>query len=254
MKKAKKVLALVLVLALTVALSVAGTIAYLSDKDGQVNTFVTGNVAIDLWEDFDNDGDGLEKLMPVTYNEDGTRREDNVVEKEVYVTNDGSEDAYVRVHIAIPTILDDGDPNFNAAKNTLHFNYEEESVGEGKWNWSKGIDTETGDNWNFYTTTIDNVGYNVYVVTYETALAKDEQTVDAMSQVYLDHKVTNETITGIKQVLGENWYIYVAAEGTQKAGFNDAYDALNTTFGVPGDYHFDWATVATTGKTLVDLD
>ena len=75
-----------------------------------------------------------------------------------------------------------------------------------------------------------------------------------MSQVYLDHKVTNETITGIKQVLGENWYIYVAAEGTQKAGFNDAYDALNTTFGVPGDYHFDWATVATTGKTLVDLD
>lgn len=251
----KKLLAVSMVAALGVT-AVGGTLAYFSDTDAQKNTFTTGNVAIDLWEDFgDNDSEGIEELIPAVGSaQNGTLK--NGIEKEVYVTNTGSEDAYVRVHIAIPSILDNAQPDFDASKNVLHFNYSEDSVAEDKWNWSKSVDGTTGSNWNYYTIKIDGIDYNVYVVTYETKLAKDESTVDAMSQVYLDSKTSNEDITKIKGTLGDNWYIYVAAEGTQAEGFDDAYTALNTAFGNPTDSTYtskiDWKTVS--GKTWVDTD
>ena len=237
--KMKKVLALVLALCLAMAMGVGATLAYLTATDNKVNTFTVGNVAIDLTEDFDA---SLSKLLPATGSaQDGTLK--NGVEKKVYVTNKGSEDAYVRVHIAIPTILDDGDPNFDASNNVLHFNYNSENVGAGKWDWSKTAGAVYEGDWNFYPETINNIQYNVYVVTYEAALAKDAKTVDAMSQVYLDSKVSNDDITRIKETLGDEWKILVAAEGVQAAGFENAYDALNTAFGVPGAYDVDWSTV-----------
>ena len=245
MKKIRKVLTFVLVIALTFATAVGVTMAYFMDEDTQVNTFTTGNVAIDLWEDFgDNDEKGIEELIPAVGSaQDGTLK--NGVEKEVYVKNTGSEDAYVRVHIAIPDVLDSGDPEFDASSNVLHFNFKEDSVGEGKWDWSKTTGAEYSGDWNYYETTIGGVTYNVYVVTYEDILESDEETVDAIHQVYLDKKVTNEDIAKIKtgkdaegnvvcEALGEDWKIYVVAEGTQAAGFSNAYEALNESFGTPG--------------------
>lgn len=227
----KKILSLCLVLALAATAVVGGTLAYFSDTDAQKNTFTTGNVAIDLWEDFGNN-DGIEELIPAVGSaQDGTLK--NGIEKKVFVENTGSEEAYVRVHIAIPTLLDDGDPSFNASKNVLHFNYAPESVADGKWNWSKSADTATGDNWNYYTASINDVSYNVYVVTYESILASTNVTPDAISQVYLDSRTTNEDISNIKNAIGDEWYIYVVAEGTQAAGFENAYDALNEAFGDP---------------------
>lgn len=254
----KKILALCLVIALAVTAVTGVTLAYFSDTDAQKNTFTTGNVAIDLWEDFgDNDENGIEELKPATGSaQAGTLK--NGIEKEVYVDNTGSEDAYVRVHIAIPSILDDGDPNFDASANILHWNFSKDNYGNGKWNWTKtaggtGYDAK---NWNYYTTTIDQISYNVYVATYETALKSSETTVNAIHQVYMDSETTNEDITRIKETLGDNWYIYVAAEGTQAEGFTDAYEALNTAFGNPADSAYtskiDWKTVS--GKTWVDTD
>ena len=86
--------------------------------------------------------------------------------------------------------------------------------------------------------------YNVYVVTYGTALESGAVTPEkAMTQVYLDSKVTNDDITKIVEELGANWQIKVVAEGAQSAGFDNAYDALNTAFGVPGAYTPDWSGV-----------
>lgn len=252
----KKILTLCLVACLAATAIVGGTLAYFSDTDAQKNTFTTGNVAIDLWEDFgDNDPLGTEELIPATGSaQAGTLK--NGIEKEVFVENTGSEDAYVRVHIAIPSILDNANPDFDASKNVLHFNYDEESVADGKWNWSKSVDGTTGSNWNHYTTTIDNISYNVYVVTYETKLTTGDVTLDAIHQVYLDSKTTNEDIEKIKKTLGDNWYIYVAAEGTQAEGFENAYEALNTAFGNPTDSTYtskiDWKAVS--GKTWVDTE
>lgn len=251
----KKILSLCLVLCLAATAIVGGTLAYFSDTDAQKNTFTTGNVAIDLWEDFGNNDDGIEHLMPAVGSAQAGTLE-NGIEKEVYVENTGSEEAYVRVHIAIPSILDNAQPDFDASKNVLHFNFDNDSIVDGKWNWSNSASTTTGSNWNYYTTTIGGEEYNVYVVTHETKLAKGETTVDAIHQVYLDSETTNEDITRIKAELGDNWYIYVAAEGTQAEGFDDAYTALNTAFGNPTDASYtgsiDWTTVS--GKTWVDTD
>lgn len=172
----KKVLTICLIVALAATAIIGGTLAYFTDIDKADNTFVTGNVKIELQENFgDNDPKTPEKLLPATGSaQAGTLK--NGITKEVTVKNIGTEDAYVRVHIAIPSVLDNGNPEFDAGKNTLHFNYTGDSIGEGKWDWSKSTGAPYEGDWNYYETTIDNIKYNVYVVTYGTALKANEIT------------------------------------------------------------------------------
>ena len=228
MKKRIVALALV-VLMLTVAV-IGGTMAYFTDNDEATNVFTTGNVDIDLDENFDADNATLMPGIDIT--------------KEVDVKNLGTEDAFVRVHIAIPSMLDSGsedEPQFAAYNNTLHFNFSKESYAAGKWSWNKTVDGANypgnGGAWNMYQQTIDGILYNVYVVTYKTALATGDVADNAIYKVYLDTKVTNEQMSEIKRVLGANPQILVVAEGGQAAGFDDAYAALDKQFGVPGSYN-----------------
>lgn len=226
----KKILALALVVVLAVTAVTGATLAYFTDKDAETNVFTTGNVAIDLLEDFDQNS----KLLPGID-----------VEKAVRVQNTGTEDAFVRVHIAIPSMLDSGSedlPEFAAYNNTLHFNFSGDSVAASQWNWNAAADGAhypgNGGKWNMYQQKVDGVLYNVYVVTYMSALAHGEITgTDVIEKVYLDTKVTNEDVTAINEALGEI-KILVVAEGGQVAGFEGKpYDALNTQFGVPGTYN-----------------
>lgn len=240
----KRVLSIALIIALVAVIAV-GSFAYFTDTDKADNTFVTGNVDIELIENFgDNDPTTPEKLLPCTGSaQDGTLK--NGITKEVYVTNRGTEEAYVRVHIAIPSILDNGNPEFDAGKNALHFNYAPDSIGEGLWNWSKSNGAPYTGDWNYYETKVDGISYNVYVVTYATALKPAQGTTydytcAAMEQVYLDKNTSNEAIESYIDTLGANWHILVVAEGAQAAGFDNAYDALNTAFGVPGSYTVDF--------------
>ena len=232
----KKILSTCLAAVIAVMAITGASLAYLTDTDAEDNVFTVGNVKIDLTENFD---ESLAHLIPATGSAQAGTLE-NGITKEVFVTNTGSEKAYVRVHIAVPAILDDGNPSFDAGKNVLHFNYDDTNIGEGKWDWSNATGAPYEGNWNFYTTKINNIDYNVYVVTHEKELAKDEKTVSAMSQVYLDSKVTNEDIDRISETLKDGWHIYVAAEGVQQKGFTDAYAALNAAFGTPGTYN-PWA-------------
>lgn len=229
----KKITAISLCVALLAIAIVGASLAYFTDKDAKDNVFTTGKVDISLEENFEQNS----KLLPSTGSaQKGTLK--NGVTKEIQVKNEnGSEDAFVRVHIAIPQILDNGDSTFDAGQNILHFNYESASIGEGKWDWSKTTGAPYEGNWNYYETTIDNIKYNVYVVTYGTALKAGQTTPEkAMHQVYLDSKVTNADIEKINETLGANWEIKVVAEGCQSAGFDDAYAALNASFGTPGTY------------------
>lgn len=239
----KKILALCVVISLAAVAIIGGTLAYFTDTDAETNVFTTGNVKIDLIEKFDPDN---AKLMPGID-----------IQKEVYVKNIGSETAYVRVHIAIPSMLDSGskdEPQFAAYNNTLHWNFTEASVQEGAWSQlqnAKQVGPNSkypnwpgnGGTYNTYETTIDGVKYNVYVITYETALGAGETTPNpAINKVYLDTKVTNEGMTTILKELKEI-KVLVAAEAGQVAGFDDAYTALDTQFGVPGTYKVNWTTV-----------
>ena len=240
--KMKKVLAMALALVLAMAVGVGATLAYLKDTDKAVNTFTVGNVDITLHEDF---VDGS-KLLPGID-----------VKKAITVTNNGTEEAYVRIHMAIPSILDSGSedkPEFTAYNNTLHWNFTGASVQEGQWSQLKNKEAkgpnaaypnwpDNGGDYNMYQTEIDGELYNVYVITYETALApKDEDgattKTNAIEKVYLDTSVTNEMLDTIKAELGQI-KIHVIAEGGQAAGFDNAYDALNTQFGVPGTAGYD---------------
>lgn len=227
----KKITAIALVVMLLAVSVLGATLAYFTDTDKETNVFTSGNVAIDLTENFTQES----KLMPVTGSaQNGTL--ENGVTKEVFVTNTGSEDAFVRVHIAIPAILDNGAETFDAGKNVLHFNYKADSIGEGKWDWSNSTGAPYEGKWNYYETKIDGIDYNVYVVTYEKALKSGDKTVDAIHQVYLDSKVSSSDMEQLNATLGTKWNMYVVAEGVQTAGFDDAYAALNTAFGAPGSY------------------
>lgn len=234
----RKILALAMALSMVAILAVGATLAYFTDTDAAKNVFTTGNVEIELIENFDEIN---AKLLPATGSaQAGTLQ--NGITKEVSVKNKGTESAFVRVHIAIPQLLDDGADTFDASANILHFNYDQNSVGEGKWDWSKTAGAVYEGDWNYYEENIGGIVYNVYVVTYGAALASGAETAEkAMDQVYLDSEVTNEDITNLKATLGDEWNILVVAEGAQSAGFTTAYDALNEAFGVPGEYDVDWS-------------
>ncbi len=220
----KKIVSLCAVAALALTAIAGSTIAYFTDKDAADNVFTYGDVKIDLVEKFEQNA----KLLPVVYTEDGM---ENTIEKTVDVANEGSEAAFVRVHIAIPSIADDGDDTWNAAENLVHFNYAPESLENWEWAASEG-----GKGYNYYETTIAGVDYNVYVVTYKTALAAGETTAtSAMNRVYLDAQATNDDIAKLQSTVGE-FQIKVVAEAAQTAGFGGAFEALNTAFGVPGTY------------------
>ena len=244
----KKIVSLALAVCL-IAIAAVGTLAYFTDKDAKTNTFTTGKVDITLNETFNEQ---TAKLLP-----------GKDIAKIVNVTNN-AEEAYVRLHIAFPadTIYygNDGVQEYN---NLVHFNQRYASMVAGEWNWTPTAAGATydaahpgypgnGTNYNTYTTTIDNVEYRVFVVTYMTKLAKGEKTAtDAMFNVYLDkYADTTDGRTYTAPVVGyrtaemssnlNNYKILIVAEGCQAEGFNDAYTALNTSFGTPGTYS-PWA-------------
>lgn len=235
----KKILSLCLVVALAATAVIGGTLAYFTDTDNATNVMTMGNVEIDLEE---------------TYEQNSTLVPGLDINKDVWVENVGTEEAYVRVHMAFPANMDDGDPAFNASKNFLHWNFDAEAYADGKWSFLPEYSTGNGykgngaGNWNFYTDNIGGVDYNIYVVTYRTALAADGETENALDKIYLDATVDGVTnadgsvtykdtkgndITLTAEQL-KNIQILVYAEGTQIDTFENAYDALNTAFGTPG--------------------
>lgn len=247
----KKIVAICLVACLAVMAIAGASLAYFTAEDTADNVFTMKGIKVELNEEFEQ---GSELLPGLDIN------------KDVFVKNTGSSDAYVRVHIAIPAALDDGDPSFAAYNNFLHWNFTKDSIADGQWSWlpemSEGVGYKGNGagNWNYYTTNIDGIDYAVYVVTYRTALAAGEQTAtQALDKVYVDATVDcewDEATNGFVYTdtkgntvapsqfadANGNVHIKVFAEAAQTATFDDAYDALNTAFGTPGaaDYVAPW--------------
>ena len=247
----KKIVAICLVACLAVMAIAGASLAYFTAEDTADNVFTMKGIKVELNEEFEQ---GSELLPGLDIN------------KDVFVKNTGSSDAYVRVHIAIPAALDDGDPSFAAYNNFLHWNFTKDSIADGQWSWlpemSEGVGYKGNGagNWNYYTTNIDGIDYAVYVVTYRTALAAGEQTAtQALDKVYVDATVDcewDEATNGFVYTdtkgntvapsqfadANGNVHIKVFAEAAQTATFDDAYDALNTAFGTPGaaEYVAPW--------------
>lgn len=250
MKKARKVLALMLAFVMTVTLSVAGTIAYLTDTDNADNTFTIGNVAIELIEK-QRDGEGglkdfeESKLLPLVGSAQGEKETvegyeiptaANYVDKIVTVENTGSEDAWVRVIMALPAAMDAED----ASEMMLHWNISDTPV---VYNW----DITKGDEG----VKIDGVEYNLYTFVHKDVLESGKVTESAaLMGVYIDSRVdaTVDENGGITYILGDAEATFAAgtgpiikvfAQAVQAAGFETASDAF-TTAGMPTN---PWAVI-----------
>lgn len=152
----KKRITNIFIVAVLVALAVGGMLAYLTDRDSEVNVFTVGNVYVDLIENFDQ---GAE-LLP--------GRE---VTKEAFIKNIGKSDAWVWMTIAIPAELD------TAEKTILHWGSPAVNSGAAELQQPS------------VTTEIDDVTYNVYTLLYKDALKFGDTTALGLSKVYLDNQV-----------------------------------------------------------------
>ncbi len=240
----------VMVIALIVAIAAiigSFSLAFFTDTDAQKNTFVIGDVKIDLYEDFNTDEINLIPSVPCTVPKNevcpvcGVEDKDcdkcintgkhNQIEKEVYVENIGNEPAYVRVHIAVPALKD--------GVNAIGVDMDEHNTVDGTWIWGTELTSNypgrDGGTWNMYRNiTIDGVPYKVFVVTYESILNPGDVTVDCINHASMQSDVTYEDINDWNDLYGDKWKnVYVMAEAVQAEGFTDAITALNEAFGDP---------------------
>ena len=167
----------------------------------------------------------------------------NQVIKSMRVKNLGKEKAWVRLFIAIPSILDDAQPTFDASKNVLHFNTEAaKGLAEGQWNYGKAMDRSAGQyvgqsGWNFYATEIKGIAFNVYVATRETALEPGYLSSEAVYQVYLDAECTADDIVKINKTFkSDKWEMFAVAEAiTVAEDDTDAFAAFAKVYEEVGE-------------------
>lgn len=220
------------------AILAMGSLAWFSDNDSATNTFTVGNVKIEqIEEQYKLDSDGnktTEKeafendkvLMPIVNVNDPAACE-NYQDKIVTVKSNGNNPAYVRTHIAIPTVLVD-----------IIVLDISDSV---KWVPATNYTT---------TTTVNGMEYTVYSFTYTEELNKDDVTDALLEGVYMKAEVDiQENAQGVLQFCTKDangdyvFYDYdvtskvnvlVATQGCQSQGFSDAQTALDTVFeGIP---------------------
>lgn len=202
--KLNRTLVLCLSIVLAASMALGGTLAFLTDTESRVNEFTVGEVDITLEETFEQGS----KLTP------GQK-----VQKEVYIKNDGTNDAYVWFTYALPSIANH---ETDASQNVLHTNtlgafwddYRENTAYwlEGQteavalaqtWNvdfnlTADGAAEDKANNAPIGTVVVPtmsstgvevDVQYDVYVNLYNGLLPVDATTTPGMSKVYLDTNV-----------------------------------------------------------------
>ena len=234
MKSFKKLFALVLSVALISSAITAGTIAYLTSSDEDVNVMTLGNVKIEQIEqernekgelvDFTQAKPAYPAVGDIEWDEEnllvngvGYKVFDdelkNVVDKVVTVKNTGKSDAYVRTIVALEA--PGYDPN-----DLIHLSWNETDV-----KMSAPI-----------TLTIDGVDYVVFVFTYNEAVEAGKVSAPSLMQLFLDSKTTNEDCAKF----GDAWEVLVVSQAVQVEGFADAQTALDTAFGAITAANHPW--------------
>lgn len=248
---------LVAALVMSVAMATSGTLAYLTDRDSEVNVFTFGNVDIELNEEFTQ---GTALIPGVT------------IEKAATITNKGTTDAWVWYTLAIPTALDSA----NASDNVIHTNVpgrnwfgyhtnenywlegQTEAVPDGK-TWI--VDAPVFDGEESIQTEINGVPCTLYAHLYNGTLAPGETTTVGLSQVYLDYHIDIDpegnlnhvekgVVTPIDWNINEDGApsIYLAAYAIQKDGFDsveEAFAAYTEQWGENGGVEFATPSIVT---------
>lgn len=240
----KKLLSLSLVAVLVIVAITGATLAYLTDEDAEDNTFVVGNVKIELVEQQRGDN-GLEPfedgkvLLPLVGSAQGEKdalglpTAANYVDKIVTVDNKGASDAYVRVLVAVPAALD-------YAEGPLHWNLGNKFNGATDATYNAAVawkEVEHG-------VAVNGVTCNIYAFTYNAPVASKASTpVAAIVGFYLDSSVDNYVDDAgnlvytyndkaIDYDLTKGVTVPVYAQAVQSAGFETA-DAAFTAAALP---------------------
>ena len=247
----KKIVALCLCVALAVVAIGGATLAYFTDTDEATNTFTAGGVKIALVEQqrsadhktlvsFEQN----KNLMPIVGSAQGEQETvggvklptaKNYVDKIMTIKNTGKSDAYVRIFVAVPTALQNGQTPNAPRYDVLHWNFNGDSCAEGQWTDEIVVANPT---------MIDGVEYKIYSRTYTTALKANEVTATpAYIGFYLD-KTVDMTADGeytvnwgngpetINYDLSQGVKIPVFAQAIQAEGFASA-EAAFAASGLP---------------------
>lgn len=281
----KKITSLCLVVALLAIAIVGGTLAYFTDTDEATNTATFGNVKIEQWEQ-ERDGSEfvqdqnifpavLSKLTKSDITVNGytfpiRSLEGNYVDKIVSVKNTGTNDAYVRTIIAVPSI-NGYDDSEDASFNPLHWNYLDATDFNGTgYDWNGSNDAAVAPQTDkIQDVNIGGVMYDLYIGTYTKALPAGTISAPAMTGFYLHDTVGYGVVgqddagndvegyyfvdkQGVPHDLTE-WIkadaetdevtmkILVASQACQTAGFADAWEALDAAFGDITATNHPWA-------------
>ena len=212
----KKLLAIALVVAL-LAVAVGGTLAYFTDQDAATNTFTVGSVKIEVFENDQETEADVVTFGPLTpiVNVDDPSADVSYIDKSVEIKNTGKNNAYVRVHIAVPSKL---------AHNFLCLDIAEADIDELGWHRvSNSI------------AVVDGVEYDVMTYDFDTAVAPGAFTDELLKGVYLASEVdlledANGNLEFIRRLEG---------------GYIDESDFIAHTLNADGTY------TSTTVKVLV---
>lgn len=204
-KNLKNRISKALLVLMLMAIAVGGTLAYLTDRDSEVNVFTLGNVELDLIEDFQQES----PLKPAVD-----------VKKEACIKNIGKSDAWVWMTVAVPAELD--------ADNTKMLYWESPAVINGDAEMQAEITT----------TVIEGSAYHVYTLLYKNVLKAGETTSLGLNKVYLDSQVdyrngqyywvAGGAATPIDYDIATT-KVYVSGYAIQQAGFDNvevAYKAF----------------------------
>ena len=247
----KKILTICLIVALAATAIIGGTLAYFTDTDKATNTFTVGNVKIELIEQQRGEN-GLEpfeqnkNLMPIVGSAQGEQEivggvklptAENYVDKIMTIKNTGKSDAYVRIFVAVPTALQNGQTPNAPRYDVLHWNFNGDSCAEGEWTDEIVVANPIN---------INGVDYKIYSRTYTTALkANDVTATPAYIGFYLDKTVdmnadgeyTVDWGNGAEVIdydLSQGVEIPVFAQAIQADGFDSA-EAAFTASGLPAN-------------------
>ena len=237
----KKVLTVALAVAL-LAIMVSGSLAYFTAEDKATNTFTVGSVRIDIWENgnpTDTDTLVFEKPLVPVVNMGDPVSDVGYAAKAVKVKNTGKSDAYIRLHIAVPTSL----------IGYLELKADLENSG---WIYR-------GDANGSSAATVAGVEYTVFTYDYQQTVVGGGFTAELLKGAYLrsevdiqDNPATASADLEFCKPNGDGSYtfsgfvahqkvtegyasntvsILVAAEAIQAQGFDGATNALNSGFG-----------------------
>lgn len=252
----RKILALASAVCMVAILAIGGTLAYFTSTDKETNTFTVGGVKIDLIEQERDGNGGLKEftqgkvLMPIVGSAQGDQEEvggvklptaENYVDKIISIKNTGKSEAYVRVFVAVPTALQNGQTPNAPRYDVLHWNFNGDSCAKGQWTDEIVVANPT---------VINNIEYKIYSRTYETALNPKDEVGDTTATpayigFYLDKSVDKNAAGQwtvdwgngpevINFKLDDGVEIPVFAQAVQAAGFDSA-EAAFAASGLPSN-------------------